>query len=93
MIKRFTEKTITFLGDFMEQKLKNLMAEIFRMQLDEITEELSFKETEVWDSFRHMELIVAIETEFNIELAFEEIISMKNITEIKRILKEKRVDI
>lgn len=76
----------------MEQKLKDLMAELFKMQQEEITESLTMKDVDVWDSLKHMELIVSIEEMFGIELTFDEIVVMQTFKEIKRVLKEKGVD-
>lgn len=76
----------------MKQKLKDLMAELFKMQQEEITDSLIMKDIDVWDSLKHMELIVSIEEMFGIELTFDEIVAMQTFKEIKRILKEKGVD-
>ena len=76
----------------MEEKLKMLMAELFKMQEGEITDSLTMKDTEVWDSLKHMELIVSIEQTFGIELTFDEIVAMQNVKEIKRILGERGVE-
>jgi len=59
------------------------------MQSGEITDNLSMKDTDVWDSLKHMELIVSIEQEFKIELTFDEIVAMQNVGEIKRIVYDK----
>jgi acyl carrier protein len=47
------------------------------------------KDLDVWDSLKHMELIVSLEGSFDIQLSFEEIIAMQSVGEIKRILKER----
>lgn len=76
----------------MEQELKELMAELFKMEKGEITDTLTMKDTDVWDSLKHMELIVSIEELFGIELTFDEIVAMQTFKEIKRILKERGID-
>ena len=76
----------------MEEKLKMLMAELFKMEEDEITDSLTMKDTDVWDSLKHMELIVSIEESFGIELTFDEIVAMQNLKEIKRILRERGIE-
>lgn len=75
----------------MEKKLKELMAGLFKMREVEITDSLIMKNTDVWDSLKHMELIVSIEEAFGIELKVDEIVVMQNVREIKRILTEKGV--
>jgi acyl carrier protein len=76
----------------MEQKLKEMMSELFKMNDSEITDDLTMKDTDVWDSFKHMELVTSIEQEMGVELTFDEIVAMKTFKDIKRILAEKRVD-
>lgn len=76
----------------MEQKLKDLMAELFKMDQGEITDSLRMKSTDVWDSLKHMELIISIEQAMEIELTFEEITAMQTFKDIKRVLMEKGVD-
>ncbi len=75
----------------MQQKLAKLMSELFGVEKGEIKDGLSMKDMEVWDSLKHMELIVSIEQRFGIELTFDEIVAMQTLKEIKRILREKGV--
>ena len=76
----------------MEQKLKKIMTELFKMNGIEIADDLAMKDTDVWDSFKHMELITSIEQEMGVELTFDEIVAMKTFKDIKRILTNKGVD-
>jgi acyl carrier protein len=75
----------------MEKKLDELMADLFEMSEEDISDSLTMKNTDVWDSLKHMELVIAIERTFGIELTFDEIVSMQNIGTIKRILKKRGV--
>jgi len=75
----------------MEQKLKELMAELFKMKTEKITDSLTMKDTDVWDSLKHMELVVSIEQTLGIELTFDEIVAMQTFKDIKRVLREKGV--
>ena len=75
----------------MEQKLKELMAELFKMKTEKITDSLTMKDTDVWDSLKHMELVVSIEQTIGKELTFDEIVAMKTFKDIKRVLREKEV--
>ena len=73
----------------MEEKLKKLMAEILNLNESEIKDSLKMKETDGWDSLKHMELIVAFEQEFDIELTVDEIVAMQDYKEINLVLEEK----
>lgn len=77
----------------MEQKLKNLLIELFKLKDGEITDSLTMEDLEAWDSLKHMELIVAIEETFGLELTADEIVSMRSVGEIKRVIREKGVQV
>lgn len=70
-------------------KVENLVAEVLQIQAGTISDGLTMKDLDVWDSLKHMELIVSLEGSFDIQLSFEEIIAMQSVGEIKRILKER----
>jgi acyl carrier protein len=72
----------------MEEKLKNVMANVFSIEVSEI-EALSSPDTIVqWDSIGHLNLITAIEEEFNVFFDEEEIIQMLNFQLVLAITKE-----
>ena len=75
----------------MEKTLKNIFSDLLKLDLKEINDDLTMKDLDIWESLMHMELIVTIEKEFELEFSFEEIVSMQNFGEINRILK-KRLD-
>ncbi len=75
----------------MDEKINELLAEILRIKCENITDNLTMKDLDIWDSLKHMELIAAIEQELKIELSSDEIVSMQNVKEIKRILKTKNL--
>ena len=77
----------------MEQKLKQIMANIFETEEDEITDESSMDNIEKWDSLKHINLIIAIEEQFGISIDEEEMVEMTSFTEIKRILRDNGVGI
>jgi acyl carrier protein len=77
----------------MEQKLKQIMSNLFEIEEDEITDEASVLSIENWDSLKHINLIIAIEEQFGITIDEDEMVEMTSFTEIKRILRDKGVGI
>ena len=73
----------------MEDRIKNVMAAVFGISVDEITDESSPDNIESWDSLKHMNMVVALEEEFNIEFNDEEILEILNYNLIKLILLQK----
>ena len=70
----------------MNERLKNIMASVFGMQVEEINEMTSVDNCEQWDSFQHMSLLVAIEEEFGLSLDDDEVLRMKDFTSIIDVL-------
>ena len=73
----------------MENQLRKLMAELLRMPQSEITDTLAMKQTDSWDSLKHMELVVTLEETFDVQLTSDEIITMLDMAGITRVLAEK----
>jgi acyl carrier protein len=74
-------------------KVEGVLAEVLQLPPSEITDDLTMKDVEAWDSLKHMELIVALETALEVQLTFEEIVAMQSVREIKRVLAERSVEV
>ena len=65
------------------KKIFNNVQDIFRDVFDEDTLNISDKSSsddiEEWDSLNHINLVSAIEKEFNIKFSLTELISLKNV--------------
>lgn len=59
-------------------RIKKVMAAVFEMPVEMITEISSTDNIEVWDSLRQMNLILALEEEFGITLPDEEVGNLVN---------------
>ena len=73
----------------MENRIKNIMAAVFEISVDEINDESSPDNIESWDSLKHMNLIVALEEVFVVQFMDEEIVEVMNYAVIKLILSKK----
>tara|TARA_B110001450_G_scaffold255901_1_gene284665 strand:+ start:1686 stop:1913 length:228 start_codon:yes stop_codon:yes gene_type:complete len=75
----------------MENRIKNVMAAVFEISIEDINEESSPDSIDNWDSLNLMNLVVSLEEEFDIELDDDEIAEMLNFKLIVEIIKEKNV--
>ena len=75
----------------MGKNLEQLLAELLQIPVTQITAELAMKDLDVWDSLKHMELIAELEREFDLQLSFDEIVTMRSVGDIKRVLSSKGV--
>jgi|688.fasta_scaffold589425_2 acyl carrier protein len=70
-------------------KLNQIMSEVFRMNEEELKDELTMKNVENWDSLKHMDLILSIEKGLDIQFSMDDILKMKDIKTIRKIVKDK----
>ena len=71
--------------------MKEKLFEIFRtvFELEYVDENLSQNSCDKWDSLKHLNLIVELENEFEVEFEPEDIAEMKNFKAIMQILEKK----
>ena len=70
----------------LDTRLEKILKEVF--QIEEVDLNFSMDEIPEWDSFKHYELIIAVENEFQIKLADADTIEITSIPIIKsKILK------
>ena len=73
----------------MEEKVLEILKDLF--ELDTVDETCSQTTCEKWDSMGQLNLVVELESEFDVTLEPEEIGEMKSFSDIIRILKEKEM--
>ena len=72
-----------------EERIKNVMSAVFEISGVEIKNDSSPDTIESWDSLKHMNLIVALEEEFEMEFTDDEILDMMNYKLIESIILDK----
>ena len=61
------------------EQVRNVASDILGIPADKITAESSPETIENWDSMQHLNLVLAIEEKFGVQLEPEDIEQMKNI--------------
>ena len=77
----------------MAKNLEQLLAELLQIPVTNVTADLAMQDLDVWDSLKHMELIATLEQQFDLQLNFDEIVAMRSVGDIKRILSSKGVTV
>lgn len=75
----------------MTDRVSKVFADVLGLPADEITDDTSPDNTSQWDSMAAMTLVVAIEDEFDVRLSTAEIVSMRNVAIVKKVLASKGV--
>ena len=63
----------------MKNKIKEIMAKVLKIDASSITDDVQQKDIEAWDSLAHLNLILELESEFNVSFEPEDI---KEITSL-----------
>lgn len=71
-----------------ESKLKQVLADVFGVNVGMIDETTSIDTVEEWDSLKHLNLVLALEAEFDISLTEEQTVEILSYPLIKIVLKE-----
>lgn len=68
------------------EKLTDVFREVFDDEEIKLSDNTTSEDIEDWDSLEHINLIVAVEQEFNIKFNMNEVTSMKNVGEMVDII-------
>lgn len=72
----------------MENRIKKVMSAVFEIPNIEISEASTMDTVESWDSLKHMNLVIALEDEFQITIPDEEVGNLASFSLIKLIVGE-----
>ena len=67
-------------------KIKEVMSAVFEIPLESISDDSSYDNIENWDSLRHLNLILALEEEFEVSIPDEEVGNLVNYKLIELII-------
>ena len=76
------------MAELNEYKLKNVLADVFKIEAKTIGEDTSVDIVEKWDSLNHLNLVLALEEAFDISFTEEQTIEILNYPLIKMVLQE-----
>jgi acyl carrier protein len=73
----------------MKSKIKDIMSAVFEVNASDIPDTANTSNVENWDSLNHMNLVVALEQEFNITFDDEEIVQITSLDTIEKVVSRK----
>jgi acyl carrier protein len=69
-------------------KLKDILAKVLLVDENKISDDMSRKSVEEWDSMAHLMLVSEIESAFGVALSDDDIMGIQTVGDIKKILKK-----
>lgn len=70
-------------------RVQQVVADLFNLSAEQITVQSSPDTIESWDSLQHLNLVLALEQEFGVQFAPEEIETMNSVERILAVLSQK----
>jgi acyl carrier protein len=77
----------------MNQRLARILAEVFAIRPSEVHRGLRRADVGNWDSLKQMDLVVSLESEYEISLEIPDILRMVSVAAIEEILQAKGIDL
>jgi acyl carrier protein len=72
--------------------LEELLARVLREPVAKLTEDVGPRTLKSWDSLQHLELITAVEKQYNVRFTAAEILSIDSVGKMRQILLQKGCD-
>ena len=70
----------------MRERAFRVLSEVMDVSLDSITEDSTPENIENWDSLQHMNLVLALEEEFDVQFNDEQVMEMDRVSRMIEIL-------
>ncbi|MEM9059730.1 MAG: acyl carrier protein [Pseudomonadota bacterium] len=70
-------------------KLEKIVAQVLAVDETELSDESNALNTRNWDSLRHIELLLAVETAYEVRFSMAEITSMQKLGDMRDLLSSK----
>jgi acyl carrier protein len=72
------------------ERLQIIFKNVFSAPDIQVTDDLNAEKVDRWDSLTHLTMIAEVETEFGVKFKLKELISMKNVGDMIRLIIEKK---
>ncbi|MCG8695102.1 MAG: acyl carrier protein [Minwuiales bacterium] len=70
----------------MDDKLNEILIDLFELEPGQIADTLTAEEVELWDSLNHLKLVTAVEEAFGVQLSMEEIEAIDSVGRLRATL-------
>jgi len=73
--------------------LTAIIAEALRLDETKVTDDLAIHTVATWNSLTHIELVIMIEEQLQIQLTEDEIVAMRSVRDIRTVLGQRGVSV
>ena len=75
------------------KRLRKVLCEVLKIKEDEITDALTPNDVKTWDSINALILVAALESTFNVRFTLVEVMEVKCIGDITKLLRQHNVEL
>ncbi len=73
----------------MDDKLNEILGDLFDLDPEEITDQLSAEQVDLWDSLNHLKLVTAVEEAFGFQFTMSEIEGIDGVARLRALIAER----
>lgn len=73
----------------MNNKIKEFIAQVLKVEIGKVVDDLAVGDIPEWDSLHHMMIITGLQKEFRIEFQREELIDIEDVADLVTLVEEK----
>lgn len=70
-----------------EEKTAEILSALFEHKIN-VGDDVTVDNEEMWDSLKHLELIVMLEEEFNVKIKREDAVNLQSMADINKLIKD-----
>ena len=83
--------TVTDLKDRVLPRLRSVIADVLGVPVEQVTAEAAVGQLEAWDSFGHLQVVLALESEFGVQFDPQKIPELTSVAKLQAFLEGKGV--
>ena len=81
------------MSDLLFERVRGIVADVLQVPVKRVTRHTSSQEIETWDSLHHLNLVIALEQELNLQFDSNELERMTSIEGIMAVLEDRKPNI
>ena len=75
----------------MRDQIKQLLADVFAIPIEELSDEATIEDVSQWDSLRHLELMLELEMKFGVSIPMAVMLELLSLEAIEDFLRTQEV--
>lgn len=70
-----------------EERVNSIFRRLFELEAAQLNDQLRRGQVQRWDSLGHLELLAALEKEFNLQIPVDQVLDMESVGDVKNTIR------